>query len=275
MIDLKTAKITTVTITCQDTCTLKEEEREVNYFNIDLGNNLAIAMASIPEGSFIMGSPATEEGRNEDENPQHEVKLNSFLMSKYLITQEQYLAIMKENPASFQGKNNPVENVDWYNAQDFCQKLSDLTQFKFRLPSEAEWEYACRAGKTTPFSYGETLTTDLANYKGLFNYGKGNAGIYRGATTKVGTFPPNAFGLYDLHGNLWEWCADCWHENYYNAPTNNKPWEDYNPDDDELPRVLRGGSWDDTSYYCRSAVRIWTSPSLKGKLIGFRVVCSN
>jgi formylglycine-generating enzyme required for sulfatase activity len=203
------------------------------------------------------------------------VKISPFFMSKYLITQSQYFSVMNNDPSAFEGDNKPVEKVSWYEACEFCQRLSELTGLKIRLPSEAEWEYACRAGTTTPFYCGETLTTDLANYKADFGYGKGEAGISRYQTTDVGSFPPNGFGLYDLHGNVWEWCADTWHDNYDHAPNDGSIWEEKENDPQKLPRVLRGGSWDDTAYYCRAAVRLWTSPMVKGKLIGFRIVCES
>ncbi len=257
----------------QATLTLEKRQCQTKYLEIDLGDNLKLEMVYVPEGSFIMGTPDDEEGRSHDENPQHEVNVTSFLMSKYPITQAQYLAIMKTNPSMFQGEKKPVECVSYYDCLEFCQKLSELSGLNLRLPSEAEWEYACRAGTTTPFYYGETITTDLANYRGEFAYGKGPKGMYRKETTDVGSFPPNAFGLYDLHGNVWEWCADTWHETYDNAPTESIAWVDQTTGDEFQPRVLRGGSWDDTAYYCRSGVRLWTSPHVQGKLIGFRVVC--
>ncbi len=280
MYNLQTYQFQTVSITLDSnnpgekvTLTSDTQQGEAKYFQLNLGNNVNLEMVFIPEGSFMMGTPENELGRSNDENPQHEVTVAPFFMSKYPITQAQYLAIINSHGSIFKGSNKPVENVSWLDCINFCQKLSDSTGQKFRLPSEAEWEYACRAGTTTPFHFGETLTTDLANYKGQFAYGKGTIGIYRQETTDVGIFPPNAFGLCDLHGNVWEWCADSWHDSYDNAPSDGSVWEDEEKEDEQLLRVLRGGSWDDTAYYCRSGVRLWTSPEVHGKLIGFRVVC--
>lgn len=280
MKNLQSYQFETATIHCDDnnsgnvaTLILNRETKQAEYFTVNLKDNITMEMVYITEGTFIMGSPEKEQGRSEDESPQHEVKVSSFFMSKYLITQAQYLAVMNDNPSTFQGENKPVEKVSWYDASEFCDKLLGLTGIKFRLPSEAEWEYACRAGTDTPFYCGETISTHLANYKGTFGYGNGGAGISRNETTDVGSFLPNGFGLYDLYGNVWEWCRDTWHDGYHHAPNDSKAWEDEETHDEKLPRVLRGGSWDDTSYYCRSAVRLWTSPIAKGKLIGFRVAC--
>ncbi|MFN9401072.1 MAG: formylglycine-generating enzyme family protein, partial [Dolichospermum sp.] len=144
---------------------------------------------------FIMGSPENEAERNSDEGPQHQVTVPSFFMGKYELTQAQYQAIMGSNPSRFPGNNRPVERVSWNNAVTFCEKLSQKTQKNYRLPSEAEWEYACRAGTTTPFYFGESITSELVNYNGNYTYGSAPKGQYRQQTTDVGSFPPNAFGL--------------------------------------------------------------------------------
>ncbi|OAD22617.1 serine/threonine protein kinase, partial [Candidatus Thiomargarita nelsonii] len=188
-------------------------------------NGVAIEMVYVPGGTFLMGSPETEEGKYDDEGPQHQVTIAPFYMSKYPVTQAQWQAVMGNNPSEFKGENRPVEQVSWDDAVAFCQKLSEITGKDYRLPSEAQWEYACRAGTTTPFYFGETITTDLANYDGHFNYASEPEGTYREETTSVGIFPPNAFGLYDMHGNLWEWCADPWHHNYQGAPSDGSVWE--------------------------------------------------
>lgn len=182
-------------------------------------------MVYIPGGSFLMGAPETEEGsRSRDsERPQHRVEIAPFYMGRYPVTQAQYQAVMGENPSYFKGENNPVERVSWHKAKEFCQKLSEQTGKTYRLPSEAQWEYACRAGTTTPFYFGETISTDLANYDGNSRYGNGKKGVYRIKTTPVRSFPPNAFGLYDMHGNVWEWCEDIWHKNYEGAPNDGSP----------------------------------------------------
>ena len=182
---------------------------------------------------------------------------------------------MGTNPSCFKGSNRPVEKVRWYNAVAFCKRLSQKTGKTYRLPSEAEWEYACRAGTTTPFHFGETITTDLANYGGDYtSYGQEPKGVYRKETREVGSFGvANNFGLYDMHGNVWEWCQDHWHSNYEGAPT------------DGSADLLRGGSWDDFAGYCRSACRshleylivdtdLVVSEIRDLNSIGFRVVCS-
>ncbi len=196
---------------------------EINYslgraksFKEDLGNGVLLEMVEIPGGTFLMGSPEDEPLREDSEGPQHKVTVQPFFMGKFPVTQEQYEAIMGKNPSSFKGKNKPVECVSWDNAVEFCAKISQRTGKPYRLPSEAEWEYACRAGSTkpTPFHFGDTITTDLANYNGNYTYGSAPKGQYRQQTTDVGSFPANAFGLYDIHGNIWEWCEDCWFDNY-------------------------------------------------------------
>jgi formylglycine-generating enzyme required for sulfatase activity len=186
-----------------------------------LPGNIKLEMVKIPAGSFLMGLMGTEEaevirwGKEYEtdifkwEMPQHRVNLQEFYLGKYPVTQEQYQAIMEHNPSHFKDNpNNPVEKVSWNGAQKFCQKLNDKTKKNYRLPSEAEWEYACRAGTTTSFYFGETISTDQANYDGNYIFGKGKRGVYRQKTTPVGSFPANKFGLYDLHGNVWEWCED-------------------------------------------------------------------
>jgi formylglycine-generating enzyme required for sulfatase activity len=236
----------------------------------DLGNGVKLEMVEIPAGTFYMGSPENEAGRNDSESPQHQVNVPSFFMGKYPLTQAQYQAIMGNNPAHFKGNNRPVECVSWNNAVNFCRKLNQKTGKNYKLPSEAQWEYACRAGTTTPFYFGESITPDLVNYDGNGVYAAAPKGQYRKQTTDVGTFPPNAFGLYDMHGNVWEWCEDDWQENYINAPVNGSALisrSDY--------KLLRGGSWNDFPGYCRSACRFNYSLDYHDyDLIGFRVVCS-
>jgi formylglycine-generating enzyme required for sulfatase activity len=163
-----------------------------------------------------------------------------------------------------------VEKVSWYDATKFCQKLSQITGKKYSLPSESQWEYACRAGTTTPFYFGETITSELVNYYGNYTYANAPKGIYRKETTNVGIFPPNAFGLYDMHGNVGEWCADEWHSNYDGSPTDGSVWLD--GDKDRSP--LRGGSWAYSPIYCRSAFRInYYRRDAHYDFTGFRVVC--
>ncbi|GGA05779.1 formylglycine-generating enzyme family protein [Okeania sp. KiyG1] len=226
-------------------------------------------MVYIPAGSFLMGLPEDKAERHSDENPQHSLTLQPFYMSKYPITQNQYQTIMGENPSHFKGGNRPVETVNWYNAKEFCQKLSQKTDKIYTLPSESQWEYACRAGTTTPFYFGETITSDLVNYHGNFPYGNASKGKYRGETTDVGSFPPNAFGLYNMHGNVYEWCLDVWHDNYHNAPTDGSAWESGG---NSTGKVLRGGSWNYYSWFCRSGCRDWVNGDCCSDYWGFRIV---
>ena len=244
-------------------------------FTEDLGNGVKLEMIAIPGGTFWMGSPANEAERGDNESPQHQVTVPSFFMGKYPLTQAQYQAIMGKNPAYFKGNNRPVENVSWDDAVRFCQKLSQRTGKNYRLPSEAEWEYACRAGTKTPFSFGDNITTDLVNYNGNYPYKSAPKGKYREQTTDVGTFPPtfppNPFGLYDMHGNVWEWCEDDWHENYIDAPTDGSAW---NSQSGSNTKLLRGGSWYDLARRCRSALRSGDSRGGRYFNFGFRVVSS-
>ncbi|SKB15091.1 conserved hypothetical protein [Planktothrix sp. PCC 11201] len=242
----------------------KRERRRAEFFKQDLGNNISLEMVSIPGGTFMMGSP-----ENNSEKPIHEVNIAAFSMAKYPITQAQWEAIMGNNPSSFKGANRPVDSVTWHEAQEFCQRLSQKTGKTYRLPSEAEWEYACRAKTGSPFHFGETITADLANYDANNTYGNGPKGTYRQQTTDVGSFTPNAFGLYDMHGNVWEWCADPWHENYTGAPDDGSVWESGG---NTQYRVIRGGSWYINPWYCRSAIRFRNEPDSRGSIFGFRVV---
>jgi formylglycine-generating enzyme required for sulfatase activity len=240
-------------------------------FTEDLGNGVKLEMIAIPGGTFWMGSPANEAERYNSESPQHQVTVNSFFIGKYPLTQAQYQAILGSNPSYFKGNNRPVETVSWYDAVLFCQKLSQRTGKNYRLPSEAEWEYACRAGTETPFSFGDNITTDLVNYNGTYPYKSAPKGKYREQTTDVGTFPPNAFGLYDMHGNVWEWCEDDWHENYINAPTDGIDWNSWSGSNE---KIVRGGSWYNYPSNCRSANRLWNSRVDRYYYLGFRLAVS-
>jgi formylglycine-generating enzyme required for sulfatase activity len=244
----------------------------------DLGNGVTLEMVAIPGGKFQMGSPKSELGRAKDEGPQHTVTLQPFFMGKFPVTQAQWQAVaslpkvnidLDPDPSEFKGANRPVEQVTWYEAVEFCARLSKATGREYRLPSEAEWEYACRAGTTTPFFFGETISPELANYDGNYTYASGSKGIYREQTTEVGRFPANAFGLYDMHGNVWEWCADHWHENYDGAPTDGSVWLNENENNSPL---LRGGSWYHLPERCRSAYRFTPVPVDHDDPYGFRVV---
>ena len=268
---------------------IKKESKQSQYFSQDLGNDITLEMVAIPGGTFTMGTEDEEIERLvkkfdwqyfSREKHQHQVTLPSFYMGKYPITQAQWQAIaatakididLETNPSNFTGNELPVERVTWYQATEFCKRLSRETKQEYRLPSEAEWEYACRAGTTTPFYFGETITGKLANYDASNTYADEPKGEYRKETTPVGQFPPNAFGLYDMHGNVWEWCADTWHDNYDGAPRDGSVWTK-NGNDNCSP--LRGGSWYVIPDYCRSAYRDDdVRRDIISSLIGFRVVC--
>jgi formylglycine-generating enzyme required for sulfatase activity len=239
---------------------------QAKYFTQDLGNGVTLNMVAIPGGTFQMGSNEAEA-----EQPIHTVTVAPFYMGKYPVTQAQYEAIIGSNPSYFKGSERPVECVSWHDAVNFCHRLSEKVGYSYRLPCEAEWEYACRAGTMTPFHFGATLTTDLANYDGDKSYAEGPNGLSRGETTSVGIFPPNALGIYDMHGNVCEWCADHWHKKYEVAPIQGSAWLSTNNNDN---RLLRGGSWINYPRYCRSASRKSFTPDDRNDIFGFRVVCS-
>ncbi|MEO0967660.1 MAG: formylglycine-generating enzyme family protein [Cyanobacteria bacterium J06639_18] len=269
---------------------IKYTEKTGQYFVENLGNGVELEMMLIPGGTFIMGAPETEKGSRDSERPQHEVEVPSFSMSKYPVTQAQWKAVavldkverdLEANPSRFKGDRRPVEQVSWYDAVEFCARLSKHTGREYRLPSEAEWEYACRACTTTPFHFGETITSELANYNASSTYGDGPKGKNREKTTLVGSFDvANVFGLYDMHGNVWEWCLDDWHDNYEDAPLDGSAWINKNDNLFQIKgsAVLRGGSWFNYPNYCRSAYRNIIYGSI-GRInvnsyIGFRVVCA-
>jgi len=247
------------------------ENTPLDTLTEDLGKGVKLEMIAIPGGTFLMGSPENEVERFSDESPQHEVTVPGFFIGKYQLTQLQYQTIMGTNPSYFKGDNRPVEGVCWEDAVKFCQKLNHRTLGNYRLPSEAEWEYACRAGTKTPFHFGDNVTTDLVNYNGNYPYPSAPKGKYREQTTDVGIFPPNAFGLYDMHGNVWEWCEDERHENYINAPTDGSSWQSRIS---LGQKVLRGGCWHDYARYCRSACRLKSPCCSRNYFYGFRVVLS-
>ena len=249
-----------------------EYRGKAKYITVDLGKGVTMDLVGIPGGKYLMGSPDNEAERSSEESPQHPVAIRPFLMGKYPVTQKQWERIMKSNPSRFtDDPDNPVEKVSWFDCWKFCEKLSEKIGREFRLPTEAEWEYACRGKTKTPFYFGETITTELANYNGEYTYSSGKEGEYRGKTTKVGIFCPNSFGLYDLHGNVAEWCADSWHDSYQNAPNNGSAWLSDNEKD---PRVLRGGSWLHLPGSCRSSHRLSSSPESKSDAFGFRIASS-
>jgi len=264
-----TVEFETVTVDEKGQIIKRDSSNQAKFFKEDLGNGITLEMVYIPGGSFKMGSLPGEKGRGLHESPQHDVNVPPFYMGRFEVTQEQYQQVMGKNPSYFQGAKRPVEQVMWNDVIAFCNKLSQKTGRKYRLPSEAEWEYACRAGTKTPFYFGETITTELANYNGNYTYAAEPKGKYRGQTTEVGSFPPNAFGLYDMHGNVWECCQDTYHKSYEGAPDDGSAWVD----NDNDYYLLRGGSWDDLPGYCRSAARYNTYPDDSTDDIGFRVVC--
>jgi formylglycine-generating enzyme required for sulfatase activity len=272
-IALQTFSFETAQITSFDAKNVQIErsQRQSQQFVQDLGNGIKLEMVAIPAGRFLMGAAKNEADASPDEYPQHPVNVPSFFMSKYPITQAQYQIIIGQNPSGFKGANKPVETVSWKDAKAFCQLLNDRTKSKgYRLPSEAEWEYACRAGTNTPFYFGGTIEPNLVNYDGNYPYANAPKGKYRNASTDVASFAANGYGLYDMHGNVWEWCEDVWHENYENAPTDGSTWL---TDKNSSNHVLRGGSWSHYALYCRSAYR----RSLNGRNsnFGFRVVMSD
>ena len=242
-----------------------------------VGSGEVIEMIPIQAGEFLMGSQVDEADRD-SERPKHPVRLQQFHLSKTPITQAQWRAVaalppaqgqnwernLSPDPSEFGDQQNsdkrPVEKVSWYDAIEFCKRLRRLTGKNYSLPSEAQWEYACRAGTTTAYSFGHEFAQSHAN-------------IRTKETTPVGVFPANTWGLHDMHGNVWEWCADHWHDNYTDAPNNGKPWivpYAY----DEFNRLVRGGSWkDDTTSMCRSAIRdYWRADYIAGN-VGFRICC--
>jgi formylglycine-generating enzyme required for sulfatase activity len=179
-------------------------------------------------------------------------------------------------PERFRGDLRPVVNVSWFDAQAFCQRLAVRTGKNYALPSEAQWEYACRAGTTTPFHYGATISTGLANYDGRQMYGDGEKGAYRQQTTDVFRFSANAWGLQDMHGNVWEWCVDQWHDNYDGSPQDGSAWSDEDAKQNKIEkksRLLRGGSWAYGPWDCRSAYRDDNHPDDRDGFVGFRVCC--
>ena len=228
---------------------------------LDLGGAVTMELVLIPAGEFMMGSPNSESGRESEEGPQHRVRITKpFYMGKYEVTQAQYERIMGKNPSKFKGASNPVEEVSWNDATEFCRKLSQRSGRKVRLPTEAEWEYACRAGSTTRFCFGDN-DNGLGNYAWyLINSG--------GKTHPVGAKRANAWGLHDMHGNVWEWCAD-WDGLYPSGAVS-----DPSGPRSGSSRVLRGGSWHAYGRHCRSAGRYGSGPTGRCYSLGFRVAAA-
>jgi formylglycine-generating enzyme required for sulfatase activity len=264
----------------------RRTRRTGQHFYEALSEEIRLDMVLIPGGTFIMGSPDGEKGANSTEKPQHEVTVPQFFMGRYPITQAQWRVVadwpaivgyppfdrpLNPDPSSFKGDDRPVENVNWDDATEFCQRLSQRTGRQYRLPSEAEWEYACRAGTQTPFSFGNYISTELANYSGS-EYGESPACETKGKTTDIGLYLPNNFGLCDMHGNVWEWCEDDWHKSYEGAPTDGSAW--LNRENENSTKIIKGGSWVSVPRGCRSAYRYLYSCDYRGNYAGFRVACA-
>jgi len=251
-------------------------------------NSIDMKLARIPAGKFMMGSALSELERELEEVPHEVVITRPFYLGVHEVTQGEFAAILGERERAVFSRDNggaedhPMEDVYWKDVVDFCDKLTAHPEEKkagrlYRLPSEAEWEYACRAGTTTAFSLGDSISSTQANFNGKYSYGTAERGPYIRKTAKVGSYPPNGFGLYDMHGNVSEWCADFYDKNYYR----DSPLEDplgpplgvLSTDYDRFYLVIRGGSWLDDARGCRSAYRYRAMPGNRYRLIGFRVVC--
>jgi formylglycine-generating enzyme required for sulfatase activity len=249
---------------------------------LEVDKALPLQMVLIPGGTFLMGSPTNEHRRSESEGPQHAVTVPSFFMGRFPVTQAQWSTVanlpkinqkLEPSPSEFKGSNRPVERISWYEAMEFCDRLAQYTHRPYRLPTEAEWEYACRADSTTPFYFGKTLITSIANFDGRIPYVEnGSQGEFRQETTPVNHFGiANAFGLSDMHGNVYEWCLDHYHYGYEGAPEDGSVWLSSEVNE---KRCLRGGSWGVNPWYCRSAFRnSWVADN-RDVDIGFRVCCS-
>jgi len=230
-------------------------------------NSIGMKFVLIPNGTFMMGSPSSEPRRDSDET-QHRVTLTKgFFMQTTEVTQGQWKQIMGTSPSRFKGDDRPVEKVSWNDVQEFIRKLNRKEGTDtYRLPTEAEWEYACRAGTTTPFSTGRCISTDQANYYGNNPMPGCSKGRYRKETVRVGSISPNAWGLFDMHGNVWEWCKDWYDESYPNSHVTDPAGPSSGSD-----HVLRGGSWNFDAWSLRSASRHWNYPDRKDDSFGFRV----
>ncbi len=233
------------------------------------GQKITQRMRWIEPGTFLMGSPENEPERYDDEDPRHSVTFNrGFWLWDTACTQALWEAVMGDNPSRFKGAERPVDNVSWNDCQDFLKWLNERRPgLDLGLPTEAQWEYACRAGTTTPFSFGTNITPEQVNYDGSYPYLGGNKGQYRQGTVQVASLPPNPWGLYEMHGNVYEWMQDHAHNNYQSAPTDGSAWEDRA---DDAFRVLRGGSWNNGARDVRAAYRYPNRPAHRGVYFGFR-----
>jgi formylglycine-generating enzyme required for sulfatase activity len=278
---------------------VESRTEQARFFNQKLANGIDLAMVEIPGGKFPMGKSQDEleqtkkkHGRGLEkeikerlferlpwETPARDVQISGFYLSRYEINQAQWRAVasmpkvridLMSDPSHFKGGNRPVEHVSWEEAVEFCERLSRATGRKYRLPTEAEWEYSCRAGTTSPYHLGDAVTPEWVNYHGRFPYAQASRGVYRQQTVPVGSLAaPNAFGLYDMHGNVWEWCLDSWHNNYISAPATGDSWEE---DGISYLKVIRGGAWDSSAGECRVTSRNKLTSTLRLNNIGFRVV---
>ncbi len=265
---LSTSEIEFTTVTLNERGEIQDRPvHRARQFVEHFGHGLDLELIALPGEMFRMGTPGKQ--GYDDERPVHQVTVAPFLISKTLITQAQWRSMMGTPHGRFSGERLPIERVSWHDAVRFCERLSKHTGRPYRLPSEAQWEYACRAGTSTPFSFGETITTEVANYNGEFVYRAEPKGVYRHTTTVVDQLPPNAFGLHDMHGNLWEWCADAWHDSYDGAPVDDRVWQSTGK---ETHRVARGGCWHDIPDVCRSAARLKVDAKDAEEIMGFRVV---
>ena len=258
---------------------VEQRHQTAEFWVEDLGNGITLEMVLIPGGTFLMGASEAESKRYANERPQHHVAVKPLLMSKYSITNVQWSAIaslqqvnrkLKLRPSRHWSAKQPVVGISWQDAVEFCNRLSQKASKAYRLATEAEWEYACRAGTKTPFHFGETITSDIANCDATFPYRSTPKGIKREKATPVGRFQiANHFGLFDMHGNVWEWCLDHWHDSYNKAPVSGEAWLD---NSENHNRALRGGSWRNDPIRCRSASRWYGRADERANNIGFRVV---
>ncbi len=262
--------------------TLTEKEQEFEYIieeekkkgkrwmvTLDIGGGEKMEFSRIPKGTFMMGAPDGEKDAEGHEKPQRRVEISQdFYLGKFEVTQAQYKAVTGADPSHFKGGRLPVENVSWEDATAFCLTLSGRTKRKIELPTEAQWEFACRAGTTTPFHFGSKLNGDLANCHGDAPYGTEVKGANKRKTVEVGSYPVNPWGLHDMHGNVWEWCRDRYRP--YDKLENLKDFFQL-ANQPDIRRVLRGGSWDDFARNCRAASRDDDSPDRCYGFYGFRV----
>lgn len=276
-----------------DTLTLHRYKRRNQAYREHLPGGVELIMMRIPAGEFMMGAPEDEPDSHSSQQPQHRVRVAEFLMGQTPVTQAQWRSVvmnsepinckLEPDPSKFKGDQRPVEQVSWEEAQEFCWRLSVLSKKDYQLPSEAQWEYACRAGTETAYHFGPNLTNELANfrksishdesvnYDGSSNYNIDIPSSYSDSgTTDVGVYPANRWGLYDMHGNVWEWCKDDWHDDYSYAPEDGSAWISEN----HSTKLMRGGSWVNIPRGCRSSYRNYNSYDFRDNGVGFRLCCT-